>query len=123
MTSCGRPRACSGESLVRCPAAGGAGIAFGAFGRRKEDGRVTSRWTKVADVPAKHAPYQDPCRTQSNMQWPRQAGIGGFFSCGQGICREQREQAPFVFREYGSGRLPGTKKQPPPDPLNAEQPG
>src|SRR3546814_15222593 len=98
-------------------------MAFGAFGRREEDGRVTSRWTKVADVPAKHAPYQDPCRTQRNMQWPRKAGIGGFFSCGQGICLEQREQAPFVFSEIGSCRLTGTKTLTQPGLMNGEQGG
>ena len=84
---------------------------------------MTSRWTKVADVPAKHAPYQDPCRTQRNMQWPRKAGIGGFFSCGQSICLEQREQAPFVFSEIGSGRLTGTKTLTQPGLMNGEQGG
>src|SRR3546814_14679095 len=84
-------------------------MAFGAFGRRKEDGRVTSRWTKVADVAATHAPYQDPCRTQRNMQWPRKAGIGGFFSCAHAICPEQRETAPFAFSEIGTCRSTGTQ--------------
>src|SRR3546814_17322031 len=57
------------------------------------------------------------------MQWPRKAGIGGFFSCGQGICLEQREQAPFVFSEIGSGRLTGTKTLTQPGLMNGEQGG
>src|SRR3546814_3454053 len=85
--------------------------------------RISDWSSDVCSSDLKYAPYQDPCRTQRNMQWPRKAGIGGFFSCGQGICLEQREQAPFVFSEIGSGRLTGTKTLTQPGLMNGEQGG